>query len=60
MAKEKGEKVCDAISENHPYDVPELIALPVVEGAKDYLRWIDKCLDETHGFTEQESVPNNG
>ena len=49
----------DAISENHPYDVPEIIALPVVQGAKDYLRWIDKSLDETPGLAEQESTPNN-
>ncbi len=48
----------DAISENHPYDVPEIIALPMVEGSKDYLRWIDESLDETHEFTEQENVPN--
>ncbi|MBI5416319.1 MAG: divalent-cation tolerance protein CutA [Candidatus Omnitrophica bacterium] len=24
----------------HSYDVPEIIALPIVEGDKDYLRWI--------------------
>ncbi len=49
----------DAILENHPYDVPEIIALPMVEGSKDYLRWIDESLDESYGITEQESVPNN-
>ncbi|MEE8108977.1 MAG: divalent-cation tolerance protein CutA [Gammaproteobacteria bacterium] len=48
-----------AISEKHPYDVPEIIALPVVQGSKDYLRWIDQSLDETDEFTEPESIPNN-
>ena len=24
----------------HPYDVPEILALPVVEGAENYLNWI--------------------
>ena len=24
----------------HSYDVPEIIALPIVEGSKDYLNWI--------------------
>jgi periplasmic divalent cation tolerance protein len=26
----------------HSYEVPELIALPVVEGLAEYLRWIDE------------------
>src|SRR6266496_3611894 len=25
----------------HPYEVPEILALPVVEGAENYLNWID-------------------
>lgn len=24
----------------HPYDVPEVIALPLVRGAEEYLRWL--------------------
>jgi len=26
----------------HPYQVPEIIALPVIKGSSDYLRWIDE------------------
>ncbi len=26
----------------HPYQTPEIIALPVVDGASDYLEWIDQ------------------
>lgn len=30
------------ISPRHPYDVPEIIALPVQAGLDAYLRWIDR------------------
>ena len=30
------------IKEIHPYQVPEIIALPVVRGFSDYLQWIDQ------------------
>jgi len=26
----------------HPYEVPEIIALPIAEGSKNYLEWIGK------------------
>jgi periplasmic divalent cation tolerance protein len=28
----------------HSYDVPEIIALPIVEGSPEYLKWISECL----------------
>lgn len=28
------------VRENHDYEVPEIIALPISEGLKDYLDWI--------------------
>lgn len=28
------------IRENHSYDVPNIIAVPIVEGTEDYLGWI--------------------
>jgi periplasmic divalent cation tolerance protein len=31
-----------AVRELHPYEVPEIIALPVVLGAPGYLKWIDE------------------
>lgn len=33
-----------AIRELHPYELPEIIAVPVVRGCDDYLRWV---ADET-------------
>jgi periplasmic divalent cation tolerance protein len=30
------------VKENHPYCVPEIIALPIIGGNEDYLKWIEK------------------
>jgi periplasmic divalent cation tolerance protein len=32
----------EAIKKIHPYDVPEIIAVPVVAGSTDYLNWIKR------------------
>ena len=31
----------DAIRARHPYETPELIALPVANGLPDYLAWVE-------------------
>jgi len=36
------DEVVDLVKKNHPYDVPEIIALPIVEGNHEYLNWIEK------------------
>ena len=33
------------VKEVHPYTVPEIIALPIVAGNEDYLRWIEESLE---------------
>ncbi len=33
-----------AIEELHAYEVPEIVALPIVDGAEKYLGWIDASL----------------
>lgn len=38
----------DRIHALHPYDVPEIIALPIIGGSEDYLDWIDENLDKEH------------
>ena len=35
-------EVVRLVIENHSYDVPEVIALPVAGGNQDYLEWIDE------------------
>lgn len=34
----------EAIAQLHTYEVPEIIALPVVDGSEAYLTWIDREL----------------
>src|SRR5213075_1629456 len=34
------EALCAAVRERHPYDVPELLALPVERGLDRYLSWL--------------------
>jgi len=36
------EVLAQRVKQLHSYQVPEIIALPVVAGAGDYLRWIDE------------------
>ena len=33
-----------ASRELHPYDVPEMVAVPVVSGSAPYLRWLEESL----------------
>lgn len=37
----------DTISALHPYEVPEIIAVPVEAGHQPYLEWIDQCLADS-------------
>lgn len=34
----------EQIRRQHPYQVPEIIALPIVAGSNDYLQWVSACL----------------
>jgi periplasmic divalent cation tolerance protein len=31
----------DMLSDRHPYDVPEFLILPVIDGSEEYLKWVD-------------------
>ena len=33
-----------AIKEIHPYETPEIIAVPILAGSKEYLAWLEKEL----------------
>jgi len=33
-------KIVKMVKKYHSYDVPEIIALPITDGSKDYLNWI--------------------
>ncbi len=34
------------LRELHPYETPEIIALPIVDGDPDYLRWIEASVSD--------------
>lgn len=31
------------LREHHPYELPEIIAVPIERGLPEYLHWIDSC-----------------
>ncbi|MCG8430953.1 MAG: divalent-cation tolerance protein CutA [Candidatus Omnitrophica bacterium] len=40
------DKLIERITALHSYDVPEIIALPIVAGAQPYLNWIDESIGQ--------------
>ncbi len=34
-------ELVDQVREMHVYDAPEIVALPIIGGAADYLHWVD-------------------
>jgi len=39
------DELASAVKEIHPYDVPEIIAVPLTAGSKDYLDWIHQVVE---------------
>ena len=35
-------EVIKLVKENHSYEIPQIIALPIIGGNQDYLNWIDR------------------
>lgn len=42
--KSKLGKIIKTVKSNHSYDVPEIIALPVIGGYKPYLDWVNESV----------------
>jgi periplasmic divalent cation tolerance protein len=42
--KDLFQRLSEVVKTMHSYEVPEIIAVPVVEGSKDYLDWLESCL----------------
>jgi periplasmic divalent cation tolerance protein len=42
--KDLFEKLTETVKTLHSYEVPEILALPVVDGSEAYLGWLDSCL----------------
>ena len=43
-SKENFSKIKRHIHRVHPYEVPELIAVPIMQGSSEYLSWLSKSL----------------
>jgi len=39
------EALRDEVVKLHPYDVPEVVALPIVDGHEPYLQWVGRSTD---------------
>ena len=39
-------EIIDLVKSAHSYEVPEIIALPIIGGNEDYLKWIDSEVRE--------------
>jgi len=34
----------DLVSDRHPYDMPEFVVVPIVDGSEEYLKWVDQSV----------------
>ena len=44
--RENVSQLIEFVKKNHPYEVPELIELPIQNGNDDYLKWIDSVVKQ--------------
>jgi periplasmic divalent cation tolerance protein len=40
-----------ALKARHPYDVPEFVVIPVIDGNPDYLKWIEESVRPSSAST---------
>jgi len=53
--KPKVEKLAARIREVHPYELPEIIALPITGGDEGYLKWISESVRVASASGKQNS-----
>ena len=41
------DKIVATIKENHTYEVPEIIQVPITDGWTEYLKWIGDCTEDS-------------
>jgi periplasmic divalent cation tolerance protein len=42
------DEIVRLVKENHSYEVPEVVAVPIAGGNADYLRWIEESVEIHH------------
>ncbi|MGC9068022.1 MAG: divalent-cation tolerance protein CutA [Thermoprotei archaeon] len=40
-------KLIEVVKSNHSYTVPEIIAIPIIGGNQDYLKWISESISQS-------------
>lgn len=53
-SRELFDALSSALEKTHTYEVPEVLALPVVEGAANYLNWLQANLQDGRDVREGE------
>ena len=51
-SRERVVALWERVRELHPYDVPEFLVLPIVDGNDAYLRWVAECTSAAPGTDE--------
>jgi periplasmic divalent cation tolerance protein len=51
-------KVQDCIKENHSYETPEIIQIPITDGSPEYFKWINESVDRSN-LAENNEVNNS-
>jgi periplasmic divalent cation tolerance protein len=36
-------EIVELVKRTHSYEVPEIVALPIIAGSEDYLKWLDNA-----------------
>ena len=43
-SRKKIDELSELVKKLHSYEVPEFIAMPIVDGSPDYLAWLEECV----------------
>jgi periplasmic divalent cation tolerance protein len=41
---EQVDPLWDVLRDRHPYEVPEFLVVPVIDGSEEYLKWVDRSV----------------
>lgn len=51
------DRISAAVKGAHPYEVPEIIQIPVTDGLPEYLSWISDCVAEANNNNKRGVKP---
>jgi periplasmic divalent cation tolerance protein len=47
-------RIQDCIKENHSYETPEIIQIPIIDGSLEYFHWINESVDRSNIAKDHE------